>query len=89
VINLSHFETGVVSYGILGLLASWTPLPALSLAECPEAEYSLARLVLFLSDGTERHRFCSLSIEDAEQHRKDSLCCGWIELSRAGKGMYG
>ena len=34
----SHFETGVVSGGIRGLLASWKPLPSLSLAACPAAE---------------------------------------------------
>ena len=36
--TFSHFETGVVSSGILGLLASWKPLPSLSLAACPAAE---------------------------------------------------
>ena len=36
--TFSHFETSVVSGGILGLLASWKPLPSLSLTACPAAE---------------------------------------------------
>jgi hypothetical protein len=36
--TFSHFEMSVVSGGILGLLASWKPLPSLSLTACPAAE---------------------------------------------------
>src|SRR5262245_34856091 len=73
----SHFETGLVSRGILELLASWHSLPSLSRARGPAAESACSHLGLFLADGPERHGFCSLSIEEAEKHRQDSLGDGW------------
>ena len=85
----SHGETGVVSRGLLGLLDAWTPLPALSRAGCPAAADALARLVLVLADGPDRHRFCSLRREDAEKHGKDDLCCRGVGLAREGRGLYG
>ena len=75
--TFSHFETGVVSGGIRGLLASWMETASLALPHgLSSGRESLARRVLFRTDGTARHRFCSLSIDDAEQHRQDSLCGG-------------
>ena len=73
----SHFETGIVSRGILGLLASWQLLPSLSHAGGPAAESTWSHLGLFLADGPEWHGFCSLSIEEAEKHRQASLGDGW------------
>ena len=73
----SYFETGIVSRGILGLLASWQSLPSLSRAGGPAAESACSHLGLFLADGPEWHGFCSLSIEEAEKHRQDSLGDEW------------
>ena len=76
----SHCETGIMSRGILGLLASWQLLPSLSRAGGPAAASARAHRGLFLADYPERHCFCSLSIAEAEKHRQDTLGYGWVGL---------
>jgi hypothetical protein len=79
----SHFETGLVSRRILGLLASCQSLPSRSRAGGPAAAYACSHLGLILADSPERHGFCSLSIAETEKHRQDALCCGWVEATGA------
>ena len=72
----SHFETGIISRGILGLLASCQSLPSLSRAGGPAAAYACSHRGLFLAGCPERHYFCSLSIAEAEKHRQDPWVTG-------------
>jgi hypothetical protein len=79
-IKPSHFETCVVSRGVLVLPDSWKRLPSLYRAVCPASYSSLLRIALFLAGCTDRHRFCSLSIYDSQKHSKGYLFCRWVGL---------
>ena len=79
----SHCETGLVSHGLRGLLASWSSRSSRSHAGGPAAASACSHLGLFLADSPERHGFCSLSIAAPEKHRQDALGCGWGEATGA------
>src|SRR5215510_6267889 len=58
----SHYETGLVSRRLRGLLASCPSLPSRSRAGGPATASAYSHLGLVLADSSERHGFCSLSI---------------------------
>jgi hypothetical protein len=79
----SHCETGLVSRGLLGLLASWSSRSSRSRAGGPAAAEACAHLGRCLADGPARHGFCSLSLAEAKKPRQDALWCGWREATGA------
>ena len=72
----SHCETGLVSHGLLGLLASWSSRSSRSRAGGPATASACSPLGLVLADSPERHGFCSFSIAEAEKPRQDALGAG-------------
>jgi hypothetical protein len=77
----SHCETGLVSRGLRGLLASWSSRFSRSRAGGPAAAEACAPLGRCLAYSPARHGFCSLSLAEAEQPRQDALGCGWGEAT--------